>query len=76
MKTKWTKKWPIEPGWYWFYGDAYSRARQERHTRLYTVRVIMGQNAPVHICEGHFIYESEADSKALWRPMTVPREPL
>lgn len=68
----WTKMWPVEPGWYWFWGDPFgSKEVRPEFIRYYAVRVARGANSWIRICEGHFMYESEA-SDGLWTPITMP----
>lgn len=71
----WTTKWPDEPGWYWFFGDPFGALDVNRdHVRNYTVRVSQASNAMMYVCEGHFLYQSEA-SPGFWTPMVVPPVP-
>jgi hypothetical protein len=70
----WTSEWPTELGWYWFYGDPYSKNPDPKHVLLHPVKVNQGANALIYVTGNSFMYKSEA-SKGLWKPMIVPEEP-
>ncbi len=82
MASEWTRDWPTEPGWYWFYGWAYGRITRANGNpeapRLEAAQVHQagsgsGQHL-MHIRTGQFMYKSEG-AIGLWLPMDVPELP-
>jgi len=69
--VQWSDTFPQEEGLYWFFGQDFGPKHEI--IRLHTVRVFRGQNSYVHVCDGHFIYPSEA--VGVWLPMTLPEFP-
>jgi hypothetical protein len=67
----WSDTFPQEEGWYWFFGHDFGPKHEI--IRLHTVKVHRIQNGYSHICDGHFIYASEA--VGVWLPMTLPEFP-
>lgn len=70
-KVTWTSDWPQDLGWYWFFGNPYSK--QDRDPILSAVQVHQGANTLVYICGAAFMYKSEA--VGVWAPMIVPPTP-
>lgn len=68
----WTSEWPIEPGWYWFYGWPFSD--RDKLASLYCVEVWKLQNGYAYVTHGHFMYKGEG-AEGLWQPMTLPELP-
>lgn len=66
--TKWTEKWPTEPGWYWFWG----RGSGDALPSLYPVKV-HEPGGIVNVPDGPFMYESQ--SEGMWCPAAVPELP-
>ena len=72
--TKWTKEWPAERGWHWFYGQT-SRIVYDLRPEYIPVRV--RKNAagePVYVGSGRFLYKAEG-ARGLWTPMVTPDPP-
>jgi hypothetical protein len=61
--TEWNKKWPTEPGRYWFYGWRYGRTKDLSNVpiapELCSVKVVALRNGVCYVCEGQFWYQSE-----------------
>ena len=56
----WTKAWPTEPGWYWFYGILWpSRDGKYDRIEITTVDVRKIANGFMHVTHGSFVYEEE-----------------
>ena len=68
----WTVDFPTTEGWYLFYGWDFGKMLRDV-PRLHTVRVVMGGNSLVYLCDGHFIYKSEAIG--LWYELELPEMP-
>jgi len=76
MNNQWTKEWPTEPGWYWFCGWR-GRWLFNRKTipHLHTVKVtIAGDNRPIYICDGQFMYRDERPI-GFFLPLEMPELP-
>ncbi len=72
--TTWTKEWPTERGWYWFYGQT-SRILWDMEPRYVPVRVFKdGTGKPVYAGGGQFLYKAEG-MRGLWTPMVMPTPP-
>lgn len=72
---EWTKEWPTEPGWYWFFGWPYSGEKDSgREPELNTVEVIEIPNDLVFVRRGSFWYKSDG-GEGLFRKATVPPLP-
>ena len=67
-EAEWSAEWPIEPGWYWFYGKRSSFADKRD---LFPVQVRQATNAMVYIASGAFLYAGEG-ARGVWAPMLVP----
>ena len=52
----WTKEWPTEPGWYWFYGHLYG---EDRDSEYGIVRVYEISNGVMRTIDGQFMYEAD-----------------
>lgn len=65
---KWTKNFPTEPGWYWFYGQQFKCSKP----KLQAVRAFMGGNSLVMVCAGSFMYECEVGEMRWFKPMDTP----
>ena len=70
--TIWSKEWPTEPGWYWFYGDPFNKAKH--WIRLNTVKIVQTSKSIALICNGNFMYKQEA-SDGFWTPIIIPELP-
>ncbi len=72
---QWTKEWPTEPGYYWFYGRRFRISRTEEPTEMSFVEVFLSANkTPVYICNGNFLYKREA-SEGWWTRAELPDPP-
>jgi len=75
MERTWTHEWPIEPGWYWFYGWQFkSEERDGKQPRLHSVRVVKVANGFAYICDGNFMYKEEA-GHGFWAKAQIPPLP-
>jgi hypothetical protein len=69
---KWNKTWPKTPGWYWVYGSLYDKLS---NPELAVCRVWLdGTGHPAHVCNGTFLYKSEAGN-IVWLPLETPQLP-
>ena len=74
MKTKWTKTWPKKPGKYWFYGWQWKPEPKEEPD-IHIVKVLIsGNNLPIYIMEGNFMYKEEG-AEGYWAEFTPPELP-
>ena len=72
--TEWTKEWPAEEGWFWFYG--WNFGNDEKPKRLFSVKVsgpLSDKVSYMAVCEGHFIFRREAIG--VWTKMVMPDLP-
>lgn len=69
----WTKEWPTEPGWYWFYGQT-SRQLYDRPPRMMLVKVSEIVNGVCYVTEGRFLYKAEG-ARGLWVRAYRPQPP-
>ncbi len=69
---EWSDTFPQEEGLYWFFGQDFG-PKHGGQIRLHTVKVHRIQNGYAHVCDGHFIYPSEA--VGVWLPITLPEFP-
>lgn len=69
----WSDTFPTEEGLYWFFGQDFGPRKGNEIIRLHTVKVHRIQNGYSYVCDGHFIYPSEA--VGVWLPMTLPEFP-
>ena len=68
----WTKEWPTEPEWYWFYGKLYNH---DSHTRYYLIEVRKSRYATVHcVAGGSIIFESDSGG-GWWQKAILPDPP-
>ena len=75
---RWTSGWPVNPGWYWFYGWTSEYDKRTGEPKLRPVQVSDAGPAEkrfrVYVCGGAFLYEGEG-AEGKWRPMDVPELP-
>ena len=72
--TEWTKEWPTERGWYWFYGQT-SKMVWDMRPEYVPVRVGRGgDDKPFHVGRGGFLWEAEG-ARGLWTRMVMPEPP-
>ena len=69
----WINKWPVEAGWYWFYGRC-SRWDQRAHLEAVHVR-LCADLRPVYVVGGRFMHQSEGGI-GYWQPLETPMVPL
>lgn len=69
----WTKEWPTEPGWYWFYGHQW-RAMYDEASELVPIKVERCSNAWLYGAGSHFLYKAEG-ARGLWTPAIMPDLP-
>ena len=73
-KDDWTKEWPTERGWYWFYGQT-SKMVWDMRPEYIPVKVRKdGTGKPICVGNGHFLYKAEG-ARGLWTPMVTPTPP-
>ena len=63
MMNKWTKKWPTEEGFYWFYGYRYGRISvgQKCNPEYVFVKVRKIANGILTMGDGQIIYPKEVE---------------
>jgi len=76
MKQEWTKDWPNEKGYFWFYGYRYGKETlgDKNKPELLLVKVRKCSNSLVYITNGHFMYKSETE-KARFQKAILPKLP-
>lgn len=72
--TEWTKEWPTEPGWYWFYGQKFRGWNDDGDPQLYMVIVHKTRNGVACVVDGHFMYAQEG-AWGWWQPAILPDLP-
>lgn len=79
-QTQWTKDWPTDEGWYWFYGTRWNRdgspnGESDTTKKLHVVKVVIAANdIAIHLCQGVPIYKFEG-AKGVWTPVQMPDLP-
>ena len=68
----WTSKWPIEPGYYWFYGWRFDD--RDNPANFHYVRVHRITNGIAYITDGHFLYRGEGGG-GIWQLGDFPELP-
>lgn len=72
MDQTWSKVWPTEPGWFWFYGSLFHNSPK----KIVPVEVVRDRSAKlVYIATGTFLYKSETSGTSFWLPLRVPDPP-
>ena len=63
MVEGWTKEWPTEPGYYWFYAYRYGKIScgQETKPKLMLMEARRIMNGFMYTTDGQFVYESEPE---------------
>lgn len=76
MANEWTKDWPNEVGYFWFYGYRYGKISCGRKCKpeLMLVEVWRGSNSLIHVANGQFMFESEVE-EALFQKAVLPELP-
>ena len=69
----WTRTWPTEPGWYWFYGWCWKLLAGESEMHLVKVRTD-GSEKPFHVTNGHFLWKGEG-ADGWWQKAILPDPP-
>lgn len=71
----WSQKRPAQPGWYWYYGDAFAGdANFEIENELGVARVDAITNGVIYIVNGNFLSERKG-CPGWWMPMIAPEPP-
>jgi len=71
----WTETWPIEQGWYWFYGWCW-RSAYDEPAELHLVKVRLGQKRhPFYVTNGHFVWKGEG-AIGWWKDAELPEVPM
>jgi len=79
-KNTWTKHWPTEPGYYWFYGWCFSydydvRTRQKPYPiKHYFVEARKVSNGVLYVTDGHFLSKAEG-ALGIWCVAELPAPP-
>lgn len=76
MIPKWTDKWPIEPGYYWFYGRRFGKSffsDPKPELSFVEVRLDSVKN-PMYVTRGYFMYKAEGHL-GLWLKADIPDLP-
>lgn len=78
-ETEWTREWPTEPGWYWFYGRLSTlngtRDGKPGRTELRPIQVFRcGDGGLAYSAMTFFIYESEG-AEGWWVKAEIPELP-
>ena len=68
----WTKQWPTEPGFYWFYGWPFRD--REHKPELHFVDVWKVINGITFVTQGFFLYKEEG-ADGYWMPAELPELP-
>lgn len=68
-RNKWTKEWPKNSGWYWFYGI---RSSNMKSPNLYMVKVRKVSNGFAYVADGAFLYKEEG-AKGVFCKAEIPR---
>ena len=72
--TDWTREWPEERGWYWFFGQT-SKMVWDMRPEYLPVRVHKdATDKPVCVASGCFLFKAEG-ARGLWTPMVMPTPP-
>ena len=73
---KWTKEWPTEPGYYWFYGRRFRtiHLKQEANSTYFVEVFISSNKSPVYICSGNFLSKGE-EAEGWWTRAELPDPP-
>ena len=66
--------WPVEVGYYWFYGYRYYDPRHEDKKELIFVKVFAIANGLMTVGDGQMFYKSEVH-EAQFIPATLPEFP-
>lgn len=70
---EWTIEWPSEPGYYWFYGWAFTDRSRDPELHFVKVRGI-AQGKLMYVTNGHFLFKQEG-GEGYWMPVTLPELP-
>ncbi len=73
----WTKDWPTEPGYYWFYGWCFRQwgETRDRPPEWHFVKVRRTANSLALITDGHFLHKAEG-GEGRWIPANMPKPPV
>ena len=72
-EPKWTKEWPTEIGWYWFWGQPHYGLR-DLPAQLYSVEVHYTRNDMAYVANGSFMYKG-GGGWGVWCPAILPELP-
>jgi len=76
MMTTWTKEWPTERGWYWFYGQTskivWDMEPEYLPVWVYTPLCVGGP--AFYVGGGRFLWKAKG-ARGLWTPMIMPTPP-
>ena len=67
---EWSKEFPTEPGYYWFFGDNLSNKPRVKDIKM---RLVTMNFSGLPECEGNFM--SESTSIGLWLKLDAPSMP-
>ena len=72
--TDWTKEWPEQRGWYWFYGQTSKMMWDMRPEYFPVLMREDGVGKPSYVTRGQFLYKAEG-ARGLWTRMIMPNQP-
>lgn len=73
---EWTKEWPEEEGWYWFYGYRYGREScgSKNNPEYMMMKCWKVSNGYMMVGDGSFVHKSETE-EAYFLKITPPKQP-
>ena len=79
--SKWTHKFPKEPGTYWFIGERWKRSKFEKQKKekmkieLAICTVFNVSNGTLTVCDGNFMYQNELGDEWYFTKASLPPIP-
>jgi len=70
-KPVWSKKWPTEEGFYWFYGYPYGQNQLDDPEWMFVKVRTIGNSSFIYIANGQFLYKSEG-AVGFFTPVKLP----
>ena len=72
----WSEEWPLETGWYWFYGITHKCQSENRLSVVYVCQIRNPQQPPwcVYIADGANVYKAEG-ARGVWQSIALPALP-
>lgn len=69
--SQWFSEWPVNPGYYWFYGK---RSRMSQKDELHVVQVWKISNGVTYVADGTFIFKEDG-ADGVWLVLDQPNPP-